>query len=83
MTSGTTPEPPGRPLGNPLLYPGGRSARPDELFAELTYHADPQRAIRTCRHKLIRHYGDRLEQVLSNDPLLDGPVAPPPGAARQ
>jgi N-sulfoglucosamine sulfohydrolase len=117
----------------------------DELFAELTYHAayDPQRAIRTRRHKLIRHFADRLEPVLPNvddspskdllvaagwgrdprpreelydllmdpgemrnlagsaahadveaelagaleawmrdtdDPLLDGPVAPPPGA---
>jgi N-sulfoglucosamine sulfohydrolase len=117
----------------------------DELFAELTYHAayDPQRAMRTRRHKLIRHFGDRLEPVLPNvddspskdllvaagwgrqprpreelydllmdpgemrnlagspahadieaelsaeldawmrdtdDPLLDGPVAPPPGA---
>jgi arylsulfatase A-like enzyme len=130
------------------LLPLARGETPrvrDELFAELTYHVayDPQRAIRTERHKLVRHFSERLEPVLPNvddspskdvlvaagwgahrrprvelydllmdpgemrnlagdpdvgdvqedlqrrlhdwmvdtaDPLLDGPVAPPPGA---
>jgi N-sulfoglucosamine sulfohydrolase len=51
----------------PLVRKEQKEIRED-LFAELTYHAayDPQRAIRTHRHKLIRHFGDRLEPVLPN-----------------
>jgi N-sulfoglucosamine sulfohydrolase len=46
----------------------------DEVFAELTYHAayDPQRAIRTRRHKYIRLFGDKLEPVLPN--IDEGPT---------
>ena len=51
----------------PLVGREGRDIR-RELFTELTYHAayDPMRSIRTARHKLIRHFGDRLEAVLPN-----------------
>ncbi len=51
----------------PLVRKQTKSVR-EELFAELTYHAayDPQRAIRTERYKLIRHFGERLEPVLPN-----------------
>jgi arylsulfatase A-like enzyme len=117
----------------------------DAVFVEATFHAayEPQRAVRTQRHKYIRRFGDRALPVLANtddgpskdlllargwgerpipfeqlydisldpneaknliddpaydgvrrdltarlerwmrdtdDPLLDGPVAPPPGA---
>ena len=57
----------------PLVRGEAESVR-DELFAELTYHAayDPQRAVRTRRHKLVRHFGDRLEPVLPN--IDDGPT---------
>jgi N-sulfoglucosamine sulfohydrolase len=51
----------------PLVRGEVRAVR-EELFAELTYHAayDPQRAVRTRRHKLVRLFGDRLEPVLPN-----------------
>lgn len=133
--------------GRSLLPLAGRRASEihDEIFAEATFHAayEPQRCVRTQRHKYIRRYGDRERPVLANtddgpskdllltlgwgdrpvpfeqlydlafdpneaanviddpgyadvrrdlaarldewmrdtrDPLLDGPVAPPPGA---
>jgi N-sulfoglucosamine sulfohydrolase len=133
--------------GESLLPLAGRHVDEvrDHLFAEATFHAayEPQRAVRTQRHKYIRRFGDRALPVLANtddgpskdlllargwgerpipfeqlydvaldpneahnliddpayadvrrdltqrlerwmretgDPLLDGPVAPPPGA---
>jgi N-sulfoglucosamine sulfohydrolase len=46
----------------------------DAIFAELTFHAayEPQRAIRTQRHKYIRRFGDRRTPVLPN--VDDGPT---------
>ena len=45
----------------------------DVIFAEGTFHAayEPQRAIRTQRHKYIRRFGDRALPVLANTD--DGP----------
>ena len=48
-------------------------AFPGEIFAEATFHAayEPQRCVRTQRHKYIRRYGDRALPVLANTD--DGP----------
>jgi N-sulfoglucosamine sulfohydrolase len=56
----------------PLLAGEVDSVR-DEIFAGSTWHAayEPQRAIRTSRHKYIRRWGDRLTPVLAN--ADDGP----------
>jgi N-sulfoglucosamine sulfohydrolase len=45
----------------------------DAIYAEATYHAayEPQRAVRTRRHKYIRRFGDRDRPVLPNTD--DGP----------
>jgi arylsulfatase A-like enzyme len=56
----------------PLLRAQTKSVR-DEVFAGSTWHAayEPQRAIRTTRHKYIRRWGDRTTPVLPNTD--DGP----------
>jgi arylsulfatase A-like enzyme len=66
---------PARLQGTSLL-PAVRREVPevnDAVFAELTYHAayDPQRAIRTRRHKYVRRFGEREFTVLPN--LDDSP----------
>jgi N-sulfoglucosamine sulfohydrolase len=45
----------------------------EEIFAGSTWHAayDPQRAVRTRRHKYIRRWGERRTPVLANTD--DGP----------
>ncbi len=45
----------------------------EEIFAGSTWHAayEPQRAVRTRRHKYIRRWGDRATPVLANTD--DGP----------
>lgn len=55
-----------------LLHGHATSAR-EEVFAGSTWHAayEPQRAVRTARHKYIRRWGERLTPVLANTD--DGP----------
>jgi N-sulfoglucosamine sulfohydrolase len=55
-----------------LLHGHTTSAR-EEIFAGSTWHAayEPQRAVRTERHKYIRRWGERLTPVLPNTD--DGP----------
>ncbi|HTC71239.1 MAG TPA: sulfatase/phosphatase domain-containing protein, partial [Solirubrobacteraceae bacterium] len=55
-----------------LLHGHTTSAR-EEIFAGSTWHAayEPQRAVRTARHKYIRRWGERLTPVLANTD--DGP----------
>jgi N-sulfoglucosamine sulfohydrolase len=56
----------------PLLLGQATSVR-EEIFAGSTWHAayEPQRAIRTTRHKYIRRWGERRTPVLPNTD--DGP----------
>jgi N-sulfoglucosamine sulfohydrolase len=56
----------GRSL-NPLIRGEVAKVR-DEVFAEVNYHAayEPKRAVRTERHKYIRHFDKRGKPVLPN-----------------
>ena len=56
----------------PLLRDESPQVR-EEIFAGSTWHAayEPQRAVRTRRHKYIRRWGDRRTPVLANTD--DGP----------
>jgi arylsulfatase A-like enzyme len=56
----------------PLLRGEATDVR-KEIFAGSTWHAayEPQRAVRTARHKYIRRWGDRRTPVLANTD--DGP----------
>ena len=56
----------------PLLRGEVQQVR-EEIFAGSTWHAayEPQRAIRTARHKYIRRWGERTKPVLANTD--DGP----------
>lgn len=55
------------------LLRGETTSVREEIFAGSTWHAayEPQRAIRTERHKLIRRWGERRTPVLANTD--DGP----------
>jgi N-sulfoglucosamine sulfohydrolase len=55
------------------LLRGQSTGAREQIFAGSTWHAayEPQRTIRTARHKYIRRWGDRLTPVLANTD--DGP----------
>ena len=63
-------EPPAHLQGRSLMSAVRGDAREVNaaIYGELTYHAayDPQRAIRTRRHKYVRRWGDRDLPVLPN-----------------
>ncbi|MEM6459232.1 MAG: sulfatase [Planctomycetota bacterium] len=68
-------EPPDRLHGKSLrpLVTGEADALHDQLFAEVNHHAayEPMRAVRSDRHKYIRHFEDHGRPVLPN--CDDGP----------